>query len=155
MTSELYTIGYGNRNIRAFIQLLQKYEIDILVDVRTNPFSRYNPDFTAKKLELHLINNDFKYLFLGFELGGKPSDLDCYTNNEVDYEKIQNKDFFRSGIDELINLSNTGLKIAIMCAEQSPLHCHRKSLIGDYMKANHAFNILHIDRDGSIFYELF
>lgn len=43
MSPEVYTIGYGNRNIQTFIQLLQKYEIQILIDVRTNPFSRFNP----------------------------------------------------------------------------------------------------------------
>lgn len=155
MSSELYTIGYGNRNVRAFIQLLQKYEIDILVDVRTNPFSRYNPDFTAKKLELHLINNHIRYLFLGNELGGKPSELDCYTDNQVDYQKIQIKAFFKAGIDVLVNLTKEGLKTVIMCAEQSPVHCHRKSLIGDYMKSSHDFNIIHIDKDGSIYNELF
>lgn len=155
MISELYTIGYGNRSIQTFIQLLKKYEIDILVDVRTNPFSRYNPDFRINKLELHLVNNNIRYLFLGYELGGKPLDLDCYTNNEVDYQKIKNKDFFSSGIDVLIGLTKDGLKTAIMCAEQSPVNCHRKSLIGDYLKLNHNYNVVHIDKDGSIFNQLF
>jgi uncharacterized protein (DUF488 family) len=154
MTYSIYTIGYGNRSIEAFIQLLQKYEIQILIDVRTNPFSRFNPEFRSKKLELHLINNGICYLFLGCELGGKPSDLDCYTNDEVDYQKIQSKDFFANGITEVMNINREGLKIALMCAEQSPVHCHRKVLIGDYLKTK-GFNVIHIDKDGSILNELF
>lgn len=154
MGSEIYTIGYGNRSIQTFVQLLQKYEIQILIDVRTNPFSRFNPDFRSKKLELHLINHNIGYLFLGYELGGKPSDLDCYTNNEVDYQKIQSKTFFADGIEEVMNISQGGLKIALMCSEQSPLHCHRKVLIGDYLQAKN-FDIRHIDKDGTILNELF
>lgn len=154
MSSEIYTIGYGNRSIQTFVQLLQKYEIQILIDVRTNPFSRFNSDFRSKKLELHLINNNIRYLFLGYELGGKPSDLDCYTNDEVDYQKIQSKTFFTDGINEVINISKEGLKIALMCSEQSPLHCHRKLLIGDYLQAKN-FDIRHIDKDGTILNELF
>ncbi|MGH2666189.1 DUF488 family protein [Flavobacterium sp.] len=154
MSSEIYTIGYGNRSIQVFIQLLQKYEIQILIDVRTNPFSRFNPDFRSKKLELHLINHNIRYLFLGYELGGKPSDLDCYTNYEVDYQKIQSKVFFTIGIEEVININHEGLKTALMCSEQSPLYCHRKALIGDYLQAN-GFDVRHIDKDGTILNELF
>lgn len=154
MATSIYTIGYGNRPISNFIHLLEKFEIEILIDVRTNPFSRFNPEFSAKKLELHLINHDIKYLFLGIELGGKPSDLNCYTNGEVDYQKIQLKDFFIEGIEQVINLNQEGFKIALMCAEQSPLHCHRKALIGDYLKSKD-FDVLHIDKDGSILNELF
>ncbi|REG99143.1 DUF488 domain-containing protein [Flavobacterium aquicola] len=154
MAISIYTIGYGNRQISNFIQLLQKFEIEILIDVRTNPFSRFNPEFRTKKLELHLINHEIKYLFLGTELGGKPSDLSCYTNGEVDYSKIQFKDFFIEGIEQVVNLNLDGLKIALMCAEQSPLQCHRKALIGDYLK-DKGFEILHIDKDGSLLNELF
>ncbi|WP_412464921.1 DUF488 domain-containing protein [Flavobacterium mekongense] len=154
MSSKIFTIGYGNRNIQAFIKLLQKYEIEILIDVRTNPFSRYNPDFSSKKLELHLINNDIRYLFLGHELGGKPTDLSCYTNNVLDYEKIKSKSFFGNGIEEVIQISKSGLKSAIMCAELSPSLCHRKSIIGLHLKLL-GFNVQHIDRDGAILTELF
>lgn len=154
MSSEIYTIGYGNRSIQAFIQLLQKYEIKILIDVRTNPFSRFNPDFRSNKLELHLINHNIRYLFLGYELGGKPSNMDCYTNDEVDYQKIQSKIFFTDGINEVMNINQEGLKIALMCAEQSPLCCHRKLLIGDYLQGKN-FDIRHIDKDGTILNELF
>lgn len=154
MATSIYTIGYGNRQISNFIQLLQKFEIEILIDVRTNPFSRFNPEFRAKNLELHLINHEIKYLFLGTELGGKPSDLDCYTNGEVDYLKIKSKAFFLEGVKQVFNLNQEGLRVALMCAEQSPLQCHRKALIGDYLK-NKGFEILHIDKDGSILNELF
>lgn len=154
MSSKIFTIGYGNRSIQAFIQLLHKYEIEILIDVRTNPFSRFNPDFRHQKLELHLINNNIRYLFLGYELGGKPSDIDCYTDGVVDYEKIKSKAFFASGVEEVMKISRSGRKLAIMCSEQSPLQCHRKVLIGNYL-ASLGFEVIHIDKDGTILNQLF
>lgn len=154
MSSKIYTIGYGNRNIQTFIQLLKRYQIDILIDVRTLPQSRFRPDYNTKALELHLVNNKIKYFFLGKELGGRPSDATCYTDGEVDYLKVQTKLFFIQGIQEVINLNNERYTAALMCAEQSPLQCHRKAMIGDYLQEQ-GYEILHIDKDGSILNELF
>ena len=154
MSSKIFTIGYGNRSIQAFIQVVKKYEIEIVIDVRTNPFSRYNPDYRLSKFELHLINNDVAYLFLGKELGGKPADQSCYSKGEVDYKKIQNKDFFIEGIEQVIALERGGYRIALMCAEASPLDCHRKALIGDFLNEE-GFEVSHIDKDGSILNQLF
>lgn len=155
MGSKILTIGYGNRSIQSFIQLLQKFDVDILVDVRTTPFSRYLPDYRSQKLELHLVNSNIRYLFIGNELGGKPSDVTCYTDGKVDYTKIQSKLFFLKGIEEVKSLvDNDGLTIALMCAEQSPVQCHRKWLIGDYLQER-GYEVLHIDKDGTILNELF
>ncbi len=154
MSSKIFTIGYGNRSIQAFIQLIKKYDIEIVIDVRTNPFSRYSPDYRISKFELHLINNDINYLFLGKELGGKPIDQSCYSNGIVDYKKIQNKDFFIEGIEQVIAFEKSGYRIALMCAEASPLDCHRKILIGDFLNEK-GFEVSHIDKDGSILNQVF
>lgn len=154
MGSKIYTIGYGNRNIQIFIQLLKKYQIDILIDVRTLPQSRFRPGYNSKALELHMVKNEISYLFLGKELGGRPSDVTCYTDGEVDYLKIQAKLFFINGIQEVVNFMDENYTVAIMCAEQSPLQCHRKAMIGDYLQEQ-GYDVLHIDKDGSILNELF
>jgi uncharacterized protein (DUF488 family) len=154
MSPQIYTIGYGNRNIQAFIQLIKKYQIDILIDVRSVPQSRYLPDYNLKSLELHLVNHQLRYIFLGKELGGRPSDPSCYTDGNVDYDKVTSKLFFLKGIAEVECLHDEGLTVAIMCAEQSPVHCHRKLLIGDYLQ-DKGYEVVHIDKDGSILNELF
>lgn len=154
MSPKIYTIGYGNRSIHTFIQLLTKYQINILIDVRTTPFSRYQPDFRNRNLELHLINSSIRYLYLGSELGGKPSDPSCYTNGAIDYTKVSSKLFFLKGIEEIRTLNSEGFTIAVMCAEQSPARCHRKLLIGEYLEEQ-GYEILHVDKDGSILSELF
>ena len=154
MSPQIYTIGYGNRSIQTFIQLLKKYQIDILIDVRSVPQSRFLPDYNSKRLELHLINHHLKYLFLGKELGGRPADPSCYTDGNVDYDKIASKLFFLKGIAEVEGRYDEGLTIALMCAEQSPVHCHRKLLIGHYLQAK-GYEMVHIDKDGRILNELF
>jgi len=154
MGSKIFTIGYGNRSIQTFIQLLKKYEIEILIDIRTSPYSRFNPEYRIQKFEVHLINNEIRYLFLGKELGGKPIDLSCYTDGQVDYAKIQNKQFFLDGIDEVVALNSTGFRVALMCAEQSPLDCHRKWLVGDFLE-NKGLVVNHIDKNGEILNILF
>jgi len=154
MSLPIYTIGYGNRSIQAFIQLLKKYQIDILIDVRSVPQSRFLPDYNAKRLELHLLNHQVSYVHLGKELGGRPSDPSCYVDGNIDYDIVTSKLFFLKGIEEVRNMHNEGLIVAVMCAEQSPIHCHRKLLIGDYLQGK-GYEVLHIDKDGSILYELF
>jgi len=154
MSAQIFTIGYGNRSIQTFIHLLKKYEVEILIDIRTSPFSRFNPDYRIQKLEVHLVNNEIRYLFLGKELGGKPTDLSCYNDGSVDYEKIKIKQFFRDGIDEVQTLSTAGFRVALMCAEQSPLDCHRKWLVGDHLESK-GFDVTHIDRNGEILNTLF
>ncbi len=154
MSSKIYTIGYGNRPIQAFIQLLKKYDIEILIDIRTNPFSRFNPDYRIKKLEVHLINHEVRYLFLGKELGGKPADLSCYSDGNVDYAKIACKQFFVDGIEQVLALNSAGFRVALMCAEQSPLDCHRKMLIGNHLESL-GYEVTHVDKNGEILNTLF
>jgi uncharacterized protein (DUF488 family) len=71
------TLGYGKRTIDAVIELLERYGVQYLVDVRSVPWSRYHPDFSHDVLKEHLRAHDIAYLFLGEELGGRPNDAGC------------------------------------------------------------------------------
>ena len=61
MQTKLYTIGYGNRKIEDFIMLLKKYEIKLLVDIRSMPYSRFRPSFNKNVLEQYLVNENIDY----------------------------------------------------------------------------------------------
>jgi uncharacterized protein (DUF488 family) len=64
MTSTpIYTIGYGNRSIGDFIKLLQNYDIKFLVDIRSQPYSRFNPDFSKDSLEKRLKQHLIQYIY--------------------------------------------------------------------------------------------
>lgn len=129
--STLYSIGHGNKNIDKLISELKFFDIEYLVDVRTKPYSRWNPHFNQDVLKAILKKNNIGYVFLGKEIGGLPSDESCYTEDgKIDYSLIKDKAFFKKGIDRLLTANSQQISIATMCSETNPEECHRSKLIG-------------------------
>lgn len=146
----IYTIGYGNRSITDFIELLKRYGIQYLVDVRSQPYSRYNPDFSKDALERHLKRYHIRYIFMGDTLGGRPEDSSSRTDdNGVDYALLYKKDFYQRGIDRLYMAWKKELLTAIMCSELKPQECHRGKLIGNTL-IDRQIEVAHIDENGEI-----
>ncbi len=145
----IYTIGYGKRNISEFLSLLKKYAVEVIVDVRSFPYSKQNPDFSKERLKELLNKENIKFLYLGDLLGGRPKDADCYIDGKVNYQKCEEKDFFKKGIARLIAGINKGYRICLMCSEIKPEDCHRSKLIGQYLEKMN-IEVLHIDEGGNI-----
>ncbi|MCL6626497.1 DUF488 domain-containing protein [Alicyclobacillus shizuokensis] len=143
------TIGYGNRPISEFLELLKRHGVHYLIDIRTKPFSRVNPDFSKKQLEATLKANDIRYVYMGDELGGLPKNADCYTNGYVDYSKLEQLPAYKRGIARLSVAWEKQIHVAIMCTEGRPEDCHRSKLIGQTLsKLN--IQVAHIDIDGNL-----
>ncbi|MEZ4866359.1 MAG: DUF488 domain-containing protein [Caldilineaceae bacterium] len=140
----IYTIGYGDRSIDDFIAVLQRYQIDYVVDVRTAPYSRYKPDFSKTELSAALREGGIKYLFMGDQLGGRPTDPACYTDGKVDYAKVKLTDAYRQGIERIGTAFAQQQRIALMCSEGKPEQCHRSKLIGETL-TQLAIPLIHID----------
>ncbi len=145
----IYTIGYGNRSITDFIGLLQKYKINFLIDVRSRPYSRYNPDFSKEALERKLKQARISYVFMGDTLGGRPNDSTCYVDGKVNYAKVREKAFFQNGIGRIQTAWEKQLYVALMCSESKPHECHRSKLIGVTL-FKEGIDVAHIDEDGMI-----
>ncbi|MDR2423466.1 MAG: DUF488 domain-containing protein [Prevotellaceae bacterium] len=127
----IFSIGHGVKNIELFLRELKSFEIYILVDVRSIPYSRRNPVFNTKTLETELAKQGIKYDYWGNVLGGFPKDVSCYdANGKVDYEILKTKEFFRKAIENLVIVGKFGNNIALMCSESNPAQCHRAKLIG-------------------------
>ena len=124
------TIGYGSRSIEQFVAVLQRHEIEYLVDVRSTPYSRYKPEFSKRELEEELEQHGIRYLFMGDTLGGHPDDENCYVNGIVDYELVKATQFYADGINRLQTAFSQQQRIALMCSEGKPEECHRSKLIG-------------------------
>jgi uncharacterized protein (DUF488 family) len=153
----VYTIGHSNHSPQVFLDLLRKFEIRLLVDVRSQPYSRYLPHFNRPELEHLLANNDIQYLFAGEFLGGRPRDPKLYKNgqipegkadylNLVDYPEVARTDYFQRGLQRLEQLA-AELTVAIMCSEEDPLQCHRHHLIAKDLD-QHGILVRHIRRNG-------
>lgn len=142
----IYTIGYGARDIEAFIATLKAHKIDYLIDVRSRPYSRYKPDFSKDALTAHLDRAGIRYVFMGHVLGGQPDDQTCYTDGKVDYDKLAATDFYREGIGRLQDAFRQQRTVAIMCSEGKPQECHRSKLIGKTLQAAQ-IPVRHIDEE--------
>jgi len=131
MQSTIYSIGHGNKTIEDFIVELKAYNIEFLIDVRTTPYSKWNPHFNQNDLKFILKENKIGYIYLGDKIGGLPSDKSCYTKEgKIDYMLVKEKDFFKEGLERLIRANDKKIKIATMCSETNPQECHRSKLIG-------------------------
>ncbi len=143
----IFTIGYGSRQIDAFIGILKECQIQFLVDIRTSPHSKFNPDFSQTNLRRHLADSQIRYVFMGDLLGGQPRDKSCYTDGKVDYDKCKTRPLYLKGIDRLRTAWIKQLRIAIMCSEGKPQDCHRSKLIGETLSSLN-IDVRHIDETG-------
>lgn len=145
----IYTIGHSNYPIEHFVALLQQHGIQALADVRSNPYSRFNPQFNREKLQASLATVSIRYVFLGEELGARSKDPSVYDEEgRVSYTKLAQTPLFRQGIARL----ETGmqqLRIAIMCAERNPLECHRTILVARELEKT-GIPVTHILHDGTL-----
>ncbi len=145
-TIPIYTIGYGSRPISEFIDTLQQYEIAFLIDVRSVPHSGYKPEFSKKPLANELEQHGIRYVYMGDLLGGKPDDESCYVNGIVDYEKVKEMEFYQRGIERLHTAYSQQERVALMCAEEKPEHCHRTKLISATL-TDENLPVVHIDEN--------
>ncbi len=145
---ELFTVGHSNYSIEAFIALLQQHGVTALADVRSHPYSRYLPHFNQASLKTTARDAGIRYVFLGRELGARPSDRTCYVDGKALYEKIASTRAFSDGIERILKGTKT-YKIAMMCAEKDPITCHRAILVCQHLRE---FNleISHIMKNGEL-----
>lgn len=134
----IYTIGHSTRPIEGFISLLKKNGVMRLIDIRTVPRSRHNPQYEQTALETSLPDAGIEYRYMK-DLGGlRPKVKDSINmgwHNESfrNYADYMQTDAFAAGIKELIAVAKQS-PTAIMCAEAVPWRCHR-SLVGDALVA--------------------
>ena len=108
----IFTIGHSVQVFSEFTKKLKDNQIDMLVDVRTSPYSRYCPQFNRNALSRGLQEENIQYLWKGNNLGGK--------GKNVDYDEA---------IDELVEMAKEGKKICVMCTEKDYLKCHRYEML--------------------------
>src|SRR5262249_44809331 len=126
--SSLFTIGHSTHSLEVFVELLTHHGVTALADVRSAPFSRFNPQFNKDALARGLNARGIRYVFLGRELGARANDSSLYENGRVRYARLAQTDLFKQGIARVIQ-GATEHRIALMCAERDPLECHRTLLV--------------------------
>ena len=150
MGQTVYTIGHSTRTVEEFVSLLKENSIELLVDIRTMPKSRHNPQFAAESLENLLRLYSIKYRHIP-SLGGlrRPSKESINTGWRNDSfrgfaDYMQTKEFDEA-INNLIEMSGI-THLVIMCAEAVPWRCHR-SLVSDALTVR-GIEVVHIMGSG-------
>src|SRR5580658_7400147 len=94
---DVYTIGHSTHPIEAFVDLLLQYSIDTVIDVRSAPYSKWQPQYNREELAGTLASSNIKYVYLGKELGARTDDPGCYTDGQVRYALLAKTPLFASG----------------------------------------------------------
>lgn len=145
----LYTIGHSNHPGDRFVTLLRSHDIRLLADIRSQPASRFSPQFNRTALAASLESSGISYRWFGDRLGGRPVDAALYDGaGRPDYARMAATPAFRSGIDDLLAAA-AAMPTAIMCAERDPQKCHRNQLVTPVLLAAGA-DVRHILGDGAL-----
>ncbi len=144
-----FTIGHSNHSAERFVDLLKEHEIEVVADVRSQPYSRHAPHFNAKYIEAILLANGIGRLFLGSELGGRPMAEEFYDEDgRVNYVQIERSRPFLDSIQRL-ERDIEYRRIALLCSEEDPDGCHRRLLVGRVL-VERRISIWHNRGDGSV-----
>ena len=136
----VFTIGHSTRTLAEFIDLLKAYDVALVVDVRTVPRSRHNPQFNKEKFPDSLKAEGIKYIHVP-ELGGlrRPHadsvNLAWKNKSFQGYADYMQTKEFAENLLKLVALAREN-RVAVMCAEALPWRCHR-SLLSDALLARH------------------
>jgi uncharacterized protein (DUF488 family) len=146
--NEVLTVGHSTHSWERFATLLRKSNVTAVADVRTSPYSRHQPQFNRDHLSEGLRLDGISYVFLGKELGGRPSERRLYCEGVADYEKMAQTTEFGKGIDRIVEGSKKH-RIALMCSERDPLDCHRCLLVSRAL-AKRGVRVSHILGAGDV-----
>ncbi|MCQ2752575.1 MAG: DUF488 domain-containing protein [Coriobacteriales bacterium] len=125
--------------------MLQSQQINVVVDVRSVPASKYTPQFNQSVLQPYLKRHGINYLSFGIEFGARRTDcLDA--ENKVDFEKAVQTPAFLSGAQRLMVGLDKGYHITLMCSEARPLECHRFAMVSRFFY-EHGLDVLHIVKE--------
>ena len=135
----IFTIGHSTHNLTRFVELLQQYHIEILADVRSKPYSRWQPHFNREQLGVELDKYEIEYVYLGEKLGG---------SSDKEYCEIARTESFNTGLQRVKDECQHK-NIALMCAEKDPIECHRALLVARWLVQS-GWDVKHILDDGKL-----
>ena len=144
----ILTIGHSNHDAEQFIDLLRQHGVTALADVRSSPYSRRYPHYCKGPLSAALRSVGISYVFLGDQLGGRPSASMLTADGFADYARMAQQGPFREGLTRL-KAGTQRYRLALMCSEADPADCHRALLVARHLAAD-GMDIGHILRDGRV-----
>lgn len=146
---EIYTIGYSSFKIDEFIKVLKKYKITSLIDVRSNPNSKFYEDYNQNNLEKVLKLHRIIYRNYKDEFGARQEEKKYYKNGYLDFDEYTKSKSFLDGIKKVEEGMKMNYVFVLMCAEKDPSTCHRNIMVAKKFHEM-GYNIKNILAGGSI-----
>lgn len=144
MNNTIYTIGYTGFSKEEFIDILKGKGINVVIDVRSTPYSERYPDYNKENLEKILKSNKIYYRNYVKEFGARQDNMDFYSaDGYLDFEIFSRSEQFLSGVEKIRNSVAKGYEIVLLCAEKNPIQCHRTILVA---RAFHklGYDVIHL-----------
>jgi uncharacterized protein (DUF488 family) len=143
----IYTVGHSNTPLESLGDLLKQHEIAALVDVRSQPYSKYATHFNHDSLKAFIEGSGLRYVFMGKELGGHPESPAYYDDEGyVRYDLIAASERFEQGLAKVIRAAEM-MRVALLCSEEDPTHCHRRLLLARVLRER-GVDVVHLRADG-------
>lgn len=147
--TEILTIGHSNHDILDFLGILKKHGTRLLVDIRSDPHSRYAPQFNKHDLQRAIEAAGIEYRYSGAYIGGKPKDASMYTSSgKPDYDKLAATPEFQNELRAIVDLA-AKRRVVLMCSEADPLACHRERIVAQVLRS-WGVKVTHIMPDGNV-----
>jgi len=146
----IFTIGHSTYSLSLFVSILKSFGTDLVIDIRTVPRSRHNPQFNKETLPSDLTQHEIGYLHMA-GLGGlrkartNSPNRGWHNASFRGFADYMQSDEFRSNMETLIEMS-TKNNLVLMCAETLPWRCHR-SLVADGLLVR-GVEVWHIFKEG-------
>lgn len=134
----IYTIGHSGHERATFLSLLARHGVNMLIDVRSHPVSRYMPHFSKDMLAASLRLWGVSYVYLGREIGGRPEG-----------SPIAAAVSFSRGLDRVMEYWRQAWRLVLLCGEEDPRRCHRAVRIAPELLFRGA-RVVHIRADGRL-----
>lgn len=145
---DVLTIGHSNHPIEAFFGRLADNKVGTVIDVRSHPVSKWNPQFERAQLERTVPEVGLSYRWAGQFLGGRPAGEHLMHDGVACYEAMAKEPHFERGVARVMGLA-AETRPVLMCSERDPLDCHRCLLVSRRLMALGA-RVGHIGFDGSL-----
>jgi uncharacterized protein (DUF488 family) len=145
----ILTVGHSNHPVGRLIELLQLHAVSLLVDVRSQPYSRFAHQFNRENLQPVVTHAGLRYLFLGEELGGRQlGRITDLQERLAAYERLADSAQFQRGLDRVLEEAASDT-VAILCAEEDPTECHRRVWVARGLRERGA-TVQHMRGDGRV-----
>jgi uncharacterized protein (DUF488 family) len=143
------TVGHSNHRVERLLELLHQHGVTLLVDVRSQPYSRFAHQFNRENLLPAVTNAGLRYLFHGEELGGRQlGRITVLQDRLAAYARLAEAPQFQRGLDRVLAETESAT-VALLCAEEDPTECHRRVWVARGLHERGA-TVQHIRGDGRL-----